>query len=781
MALIAGTPAYVDSDHSRPDDPDALARLVRRWAGNPRLVHLERLPAKAARFGRLTNPLPNAVWYRLGVDRLWSHQATAIDLLRSGQSTVVATGTASGKSLCYQAPIAEAIVEDQRSAAALLLFPTKALAQDQLRAITDLDIPGLVASTYDGDSGIDERSWARRHANVLLTNPEMLHNGLLPHHDRWANFLLRLRFVVVDELHILRGLFGSHVANVLRRLRRLCAHYGSEPTFFFSSATVGEPRLLASELSGVPVRAVTDDGSPRGARLFALWNPSADDWTSQALRDQGRNTSATRDTAHLMSDLIRGGHRAIAFTRSRKGTELVAAEVKRRLPAAQRGSVCAYRGGYLPRERREIESELSDGTLQGVVATTALELGVDIAGIDACVMCGFPGTVASMWQQAGRAGRDENSSLAVLVAGDDQLDQWCMAHPDEVLHRQPELAVINSANPYVLLPHLACAANELPLRHDDERFWPGLLDDGVRELVRNDELAIRRADDRGSAPTAVWSGRGWPAHKVGLRDATGFEIRITTVEGTLIGNVDETRAYGLVHPGAIYLHQGAAWRVKHLDLAVRAAIVEATDGSEHTSPRSTSDVSILSIEHQRAAGRAAVSIGKVRVVSQVTGYRRIDSFTGEVLGAEPLDLPRTVLSTRGFWFTTDTEVLADAGISASELPGTLHAVEHGAIGLLPLFAICDRWDVGGVSSARLADTGLPTIVIFDAHPGGAGIAELGFREAARLLHATLEVIEHCTCTAGCPSCVQSPKCGNGNDPIDKMGAISLLRAITAMP
>jgi len=760
-----------------PPRPLSLEHFLQHWVDDPRLVHVEHLPARPERLARPERPLRDDLWYRLGIDGLWSHQARTIDLLRAGRSAVVATGTASGKSLCYQAPIADAILEGTGSPTALCLFPTKALAQDQLRSLDGLGVPGLVAATYDGDCGPEERTWVRRHANVVLTNPEMLHHGILPHHDRWATFLLRLRYVVVDELHVLRGMFGSHAAHLLRRLRRLCARYGSDPTFCFSSATIGEPSRLASELVGMEVVAVLEDGSPRGERIFALWNPSALDEHGTTEPSNGSHTSAPRDAARLTADLIGNGHHTITFSRSRKSTELIAAEVRRRLPAHLRDTVRPYRSGYLPSERREIESELFSGAIRGVVSTSALELGVDIGGLDACVLCGFPGTLASLWQQAGRAGRGEAASLAVLVGSDDQLDQWFLSHPTEIFTRPRERAVINPTNPYVLLPHLSCAAHEMPLSHADEAWWPGMLDDGVRQLVGDDQLEVRTRHGQLSTPTAVWAGRGWPAHKVGLRSATSEEIRIVSSDDTLIGTVDRGRALSMVHPGAIYLHQGTAWRVTALDLHDRLAMVEPADGNEHTQPRRTSDIAILAVEAQRTTGRVSVSVGSVKVLSQVTGFRRIETFTGEVVAVEELDLPPSELTTQAFWWTITDTVLGDAGLGVDALAGTLHAVEHAAIGLLPLFAICDRWDVGGVSTPLLADTGLPTIVIHDGHPGGAGIAQLGYESAERLLHATLEVIESCGCTRGCPSCVQSPKCGNGNDPLDKHGAERLLRAI----
>jgi len=832
-----------------------LEAFVTSIGDDPRLVHLERIPERSARFAELDHPLPPIVRERLGVDQLWAHQARAIDLARTGRSVAVATGTASGKSLCYQAPIAEAIVEGLRPATALLLFPTKALAQDQLRSLTQMDIPKLVAATYDGDCSTEERTWVRTHANVVLTNPEMLHHGILPNHGKWATTLMRLRYVVVDELHLLRGIFGSHVAHLLRRLRRLCAIYGSDPTFVFSSATIGEPGLLASQLCGLDVAEITNDASPRGERLFVLWNPSAPQTSAPVPTDpapdhpgldldallrlddldhldhldhheldggsdregpaptgvdpapgrSGREAppavaapfaadgerevpatpkreSANHETAVLVARLVRRGHRAIAFCRSRKGAEVVAAQTGRHLPTDLAELVRPYRAGYLTAERREIEADLFAGHLRGVIATTALELGVDIGGLDACVLNGFPGTIASMWQQAGRAGREAQQSLAVLVAGDDQLDQWYMNHPEQVFERRPERAVISLTNPAVALPHLACAAYEAPLTHADERWWPELLDDAVRHLVVGDQLRLRPRG-RGSLrePTAVWAGRGWPSNGVGLRGSSGDLVHIVLPDGTLVGTADHDRSCQLVHPGAIYLHRGRTYRVTTLDLDDQVAVVEPHEPSEYTQPRTETAIAILATDHTRAVGAATLSVGSVRVSSRVVGYRRIDTASGDLLSNEELHLPASELTTRAFWYVVEPELLTAAGIAPLDWPGTLHAVEHAAIAMMPLFTICDRWDVGGVSTALQVDTGRPTIVIYDAYEGGAGIAELGFEAADRHLEATLEVIESCPCDTGCPSCVQSPKCGNGNEPLDKAGAVALLRAILRPP
>ena len=737
--------------------------LLTSLAGDGQLVHVEHLPVRPARHAELSQPLPPAVAAALPADGLWTHQAAAVDLARGGQSVAVATGTASGKSLCYQLPIAEAALD---KGTAILLYPTKALAQDQLRSLGSLDVPGLTPAVYDGDTPTEARTWARRHANAILTNPDMLHVGILPNHARWATFLMRLRYVVVDELHMLRGIFGTHIAHVLRRLRRLCAHYGSSPTFVFGSATIGRPAELASALCGLPVQEVSDDGSPRGERVFAVWEPPLVDEAA------GARASSNGETALLLAALVEAEYRAIAFARSRKGTELIARYTKDRLPFELADSVRPYRGGYLAGERREIEQKLFGGELRGVAATNALELGIDVGWLDACILNGFPGTIASMWQQAGRAGRTQQRSLAVLVAGEDALDQWFVAHPSELFSRSPEPAVINPSNPFVLDPHIACAAHERPLAPgEDDEYWGDDLDEAVTRLVRDDVLVVRRG-------RAVHAGRPSPASRVSLRTGSNDEYRIVAGDDArLVGTVEQNRAFTSVHEGAVYLHQGQHYVVRRLDLEDRAAWVEPVDPDYYTQSRSDTDVRILAAEQSTSVGRAALYVGAVEVTEQVTGYRKKALGTGEVLGDVDLDLPPTVLETRAFWYTVDEDVLARAGVVPSSVPGTLHAAEHAGIGMLPLFTICDRWDVGGVSTAYLDDTGLPSIVIYDGYPGGAGIAELGFAAGRRHLEATLDAVRACPCERGCPSCVQSPKCGNLNEPLDKAGAVALLRVV----
>ena len=763
MALVEAIPNEPSGGFER-----TLHSLLDELAEDGRLVHVKHFPARPAHTAELAKPLPQAIADKLAVPGLWRHQVEAIDLIRDGKNVAIATGTASGKSLCYQLPIAEALGDPIRPGTALALFPTKALAQDQVRGFATQGFENVTCTTYDGDTPTKDRTWVRKNANVVFTNPEMLHNGVLPHHGKWADFLMRLRFIVIDELHVLRGVFGTHVAHILRRLLRVCRSYGAEPQFIFCSATIGQPGKLATDLCGLPVAEVTTDASPRGPRSFALLNPPVVDEAT------GARTSSNSETASVAAELIRIGHRTIAFCASRKGTELVAGDIASRLPDEDADKVRPYRGGYLAAERREIEAELFSGALKGVVATSALELGVDVGGLDACVLNGFPGTISSMWQQAGRAGRSQEESVAVLVAGDDQLDQWMMAHPTELFTRFPEPAVINTSNPFILGPHLAAAAFEKPLTYDDERYWGDDLADGVRDLVVDNKFRLRHMR---KGPAAVWSGRGFPARGVSLRSGSSGEYRIALNDGTLIGTVDEGRAFSLVHPGAVYLHQGKSYKVAKLDIDDKAAIVERDAGEEYTQPRSDIDISIKKVEETRELGAVRLCLGQVEVTTTVTGYQRKEVRSRKILSNETLDLPPSRLVTRSFWYEIDYELFPAAALVEGRIPGVLHAIEHAAIGLLPLFTICDRWDVGGVSIALHADTGHPTFFIYDGYPGGAGIAELGFEASVEHLEATLNVVRSCGCSAGCPSCVQSPKCGNGNEPLDKDGAVALLAEI----
>ena len=749
--------------------------LVEQLTGDPgyrgQLVHLERLPARRARTVGFPDDLPALLASRLrarGIEALWTHQAEALALARAGSNVVVATGTASGKSLCYQLPVFEALLGEGRTA--LYLSPTKALAHDQLRAVRSFALTGVRAASYDGDTPTEERPMVRRNANLVLTNPDMLHQGILPSHERWSGFLRRLAVVVVDEAHTLRGVFGSHVAAVLRRLRRVAGRYGAEPVFVLASATLGNPGQLAERLVGLPVEAVTDDGSPKGPGSFALWEPPLVDGAT------GIRGSANTEAAAWLTAAVEAGVRTLCFTRSRKAAELVATYTRRRVAEVDRElsrRVRAYRAGYLAHERRALEQALAGGELLAVAATNALELGMDIGGLDAVVLDGFPGTVASMWQQAGRAGRQGSPALAVLVGSDDPLDAYLLHHPADLFGRPVEAALVDPGNPYVLSPHLVCAAYEAPLSEEDLALFGPVARALVSRLEAEGVLRRRRDGLHAAA------GRS-PAAAVDLRNAGGAPVTIVEADsGQVVGTVDGGRATSTVHRGAVYLHQGEPYRVVELDLDEGVALVEEAAGDEYTQARRDTDIEVIEPSRRVDLPRSALWLGRVAVSNQVVGYERRRVGTGELLGYEDLDLPPARLATVAYWYTLSAELLGAAGLAPEQVPGAAHAAEHAQIGLLPLFAMCDRWDIGGVSTAWHPDTGAATIFVYDGYPGGAGIAERGHELAARHLRATRDTVRDCPCENGCPSCVQSPKCGNGNSPLDKAGAVRLLDELLA--
>ncbi|WP_083828559.1 Zn-binding domain-containing protein [Candidatus Frankia meridionalis] len=759
------------------------------------------------------------------------------------------------------------------------------MANDQLRAVRALTLTGVRAATYDGDTPAYERDWVRAHATFVLTNPDMLHRGILPSHRRWSTFLRGLRYVVVDECHGYRGVFGSHVAHVLRRLRRVCARYGSAPVFILASATVSEPANAAGRLTGLDVRAVEEDASPRGAMSFALYEPplsypwqahawqtsssfgsspepsvppsepsarppsappypgpavsrplsagaavsdplSADPTTSdpvsadlvsagpaaraeaeptslQPAKSQPAETSAgwasgapvaveaqppdppvrgpggtpvrrsaTAEAADLLADLVADGVRTLVFVRSRRGAEVIAQSARRALSEVSADlveRVAAYRAGYLPEERRALEADLRSGRLLGVAATNALELGVDITGLDVTVITGYPGTLASLWQQAGRAGRDGAGALAVLVARVDPLDTYLVHHPEAVFGRPVEATVLDPDNPYVLGPHLECAAAELPLTEDDLDLFGPLARPTVDDLVRRGRLRRRPAG-------WYWTHRHRP--EVDIRGVGGPPVRIVEAStGRLLGTVDAATSHSTVHRGAVYLHQGGSYLVIEFDLDAAVALVEAATPDWTTVAREDTDIRVVESIRSRIAGDVELHLGTVEVSSQVVSYQRRQTGSGRVIGDEPLDLPARHLRTRAVWYTVSEGLLAEAEIDEDAVPGAVHAAEHAAIGILPLFATCDRWDIGGVSTALHPDTSLTTVFVYDGYPGGAGFAERGFLRGGPWLRATREVIAACECVAGCPSCVQSPKCGNGNEPLDKPAARRLLDAV----
>ena len=755
--LEAQVRALAERAHER--QPDARDRS--------RLADLRRLPARRARTVPLP-PLPAPLPDRLalaGVERLYAHQAQALEAAQHGD-VVVATGTASGKSLCYQLPIAAQAVRDD-DATALYLAPTKALARDQLRALRDLRVPSVRAAALDGDTPPREREAIRSTANVVLTNPDLLHASLLPGHRRWGDFLHRLAYIVVDELHTARGVFGAHIAGVLRRLLRLCARYRSAPVVLAASATIANPAEHLEALTGRPATAITEDGSPRPPTTVAVWEPPLTDEAS------GARASPLGETAALLSGLVEAGPQTLAFCRSRKGAEVVALQARSHLDGPQGEAIQAYRAGLLAEERREVEQGLIKGSLRGVAATEALELGVDVGALDAVVISGWPGTAASFWQRAGRAGRRDAEALVVFVTDDDPLDRYLAAHPEALWERPLEAATADVTNRHVLDPHVACAAWELPLATDEPSFWPADLPAALLRLAEDGQ--VRRRSGRWHATSARS-----PARQVGLRGTGGDPVAIVAADsGELIGEVDPARALRTVHPGAIYLHQGRTWRVRDLVLDDGVALVEPFTGDETTRARTDTDLSVLEVLEQVGWGRCTLALGRVEVTTTVLGYERRRVSREESLGMVDLDLPPQRLATVAQWLTLPEPVLADAGLGPERVAGAAHAAEHAAIALLPLFAMCDRWDIGGVSTPWHPDTDEATIFIYDGYPGGVGIAERGYRTEGRHLQATLEAVEGCPCADGCPSCVQSPKCGNGNEPLDKAGAVRLLATALA--
>ena len=746
------------------------------WYRN-QIVHAEPIPPRDARHGELQAPLHPALEERLkllGLLPLYEHQAQAIDALRGGANVIVATPAASGKSLCYHLPVLQALLERQ-SARALYVYPTKALAQDQLRKLGELG-EGLPVSprcaTYDGDTNQEERSEIRREARVVLTNPDMLHLGILPNRQMWRSFFSRLRYVVFDESHIYRGVFGSHVANVIRRLRRICALYGSQPQFVFCSATIANPGEHAEELAGVPCRVIDQDGSPFSGKDFLLWNPPLIDEAKMARRSP--NTEAT----FTFSELLKHQVRTIAFCRTRKVAELLYMYVRDRLMeegADLASRVRPYRAGYLPETRREIERGLFEGSLLGVSATNALELGIDIGDLDATVLTGYPGSIASAWQQAGRSGRRAGRSLSILIGADNPLDQYFMRHPEAFFGKPQENALISPANPYVLKPHLLCASYDAPITRRDEMLFGEEMWPLLRELER--EGLLREQQGRWFPTTGV----EYPAEEVNIRSTTAAFYQIVEEEsGALLETVDSAVAFSQVHQGAVYLHQGEAFLITRLDIQGRTAWARPHAEPYYTVTRDYTDIRILKLLSQSTVNGTKVYLGQVDVSNTIVGFKRKRQFTEEVIGDEPLDLPTRSFITVALWFDIPEEALEEIDRVKLDLPGGLHAAEHAAIGMLPFFAMCDRADIGGVSTALHPDTGKPQVFIYDGHPGGIGIAEKGYELIYDLWDATLKTVRECPCKTGCPSCIQSPKCGNNNNPLDKHAAELILERLLGM-
>ena len=696
-----------------------------------------------------------------GVDALYTHQAEAWEAAERGESIVVTTSTASGKTLAFSLPVLDAIAREP-TARALFLYPTKALAQDQARWLARLGLRGLRPAIYDGDTPVNQRAHVRRTANAILTNPDMLHVGILPHHDRWGDVLHNLRVVVVDEAHVYRGVFGSHVANVLRRLRRLALAYGADPIFVLATATIANAAELASALTGLDVRVVSTDTSPRAEREVVLWNPELLD------PELGTRASPLGDASKLLAGLVGHGLRVICFTKSRKAAELVHRFASDRLDAETARRLAPYRAGYTPEQRRDVERRLVEGELLGVTATDALELGIDIGTLDCAISVGFPGTVASLRQQWGRAGR-RSKGLAMLVASEDALDQFFIDDPPALLERNAEAALLDHAAPRILDGHVLAAAYEGPLTAADAAVL------GPEALERAAVLPELEQTPAGY----VWRGRDTPAARISLRsgDPTAFVI-VDEETGSVLGSAEQERAFSTVHEGALYLHLGEQYAVTALDLETRTALVRPVTVDWYTQARNETSTEIArSLRSRRVAG-VELHHGGITVREQVIGFQRKAIADGSVIDAAPLDLPETSFETEGVWFSP-AEWLLEGIDTMPTLVSALHAAEHSLISLLPLFAMCDRWDIGGLSTNVHEQTGLPTIFVYEGHAGGVGITERGFDCFARWATDTARLLERCPCRAGCPSCVQSPKCGNLNELLDKGAALTLFTRMTS--
>jgi DEAD/DEAH box helicase domain-containing protein len=727
---------------------------------------------------------------QLGVQQLYSHQAEALLAATEGP-TIVTTGTASGKSMCFNLPTLHILCEQAR-ARALYLYPTKALAQDQARALHSFGLSRRVRpAIYDGDTPREARAEIRKRANVVLTNPDMLHVGILPNHGAWADLFANLAVVVIDEAHVYRGVFGSHVAGVLRRLRRIAAAYGTEPVFLMTSATIANPLELAERLTGLEhVRLIERDGAPAPRRTIAMWNPPL---TDEAL---GARRSAIGEAAELLARLVREGARTICFIKSRKGVELLSRLVKEDLSGSHpelAELVVPYRAGYTAQQRRELEGRLMRGELRAVITTDALELGIDIGALDAAVVVTFPGTVASLKQMWGRAGRStverRGDGLAVYIAGEDALDQFFCRHPEEFLQRPVEAAILDHESPLIFRAHLLCAAHEGPLSHDDREFLGPRWEAHAEVLTAAGELRRRPAGadaQDGACTSGTYVPRrpgGYPAAEVSLRSASPERFDIVDVcSGELLGSTEAARAHSTVHEGAVYLHLGRSYEVRELDLERRRALVTPFDGDWYTQPKRATDTEIERLLDRRQALGVTLSFGHVSVTDTVLAYQRKGVSDHEVRELHALDLPPTSFDTQALWFELpgNSPLGLDDGAALTEaipleaLLGALHATEHAQIAVLPLIAMCDRWDIGGLSTNFHPQTGVPTIFLYDGHPGGIGIARTAFERFAELCRDAHALVAECPCSSGCPSCVQSPKCGNLNEPLSKAGARMLL-------
>lgn len=757
------------------DTSGFIHHLTAQPSYSGQISHIENIPPRLASYGELEHHLFKSLEKCLddnGFLPLYAHQAEAVNYARRGLNVMVATSSASGKTLCYNVPVMESLATE-KSGRFLYLFPTKALAQDQLRNLRHQFCPDLLESdgcaTFDGDTPQAERFEIKKNARILFTNPDMLHIGILPNHQSWSRFLRRLRYVIVDEAHLYRGVFGSHVACVLRRLRRLCEIYGSRPQFICSSATIANPGEQAEKLVGLPFQVVDNDGSPHGGKDFVFWNPPLLDDKKEVRR------SSNSEATFVFTELVQKEIRTLTFARTRRLTELIfnysrqkLAQIDHRLSTR----IKPYRAGYLAQDRRLIEKELFSGKLIGVVATTALEVGIDIGDLEATVLTGYPGSISSTWQQAGRSGRGKQKALSFLIGEDNPLDQYFMRHPEDFFQKNFENALINPDNPYILRAHLACAAWELPLTERDDGYFGSTLKWEILEMEK--QGLLRQRSGRWFFPPAI----SYPAQSINIRSTSGRNYAIVnSADNSLMETIEAAMAFYQVHPGAIYLHQGDTYLVTKLDLESRTAYVEPAEVNYYTRTSELSDLKILKEIQKKPCPPVTVNLGEVEVNSSVIGYRKKSQLTEEVIGEEPLELPPQIFNTVSLWFDLPPRAVEKISKARLDFAGGIHAVEHAAISILPLFALCDRNDIGGVSTPFHTDTGKAQIFIYDAHPGGIGIAEKGFEMVKDLWEKTYRAIAECPCRDGCPSCIQSPKCGNNNEPLDKKAAIIILEEL----
>ncbi|HWQ66395.1 MAG TPA: DEAD/DEAH box helicase [Methanospirillum sp.] len=729
------------------------------------ISHIRKIPGQKARYCEPASALPDGVREYLSRNaiQLYSHQACAIDAITEGKDVILCTPTASGKTLSFLVPLLK-IRHDDPGATALAIYPAKALTRDQLAAASILEketgIP-LLPAIYDGDTPRQDRTGIRSKAGLVLTNPYELHH-ILPWHHLWSGFFSRLRYIVIDEAHQYRGVFGSHMALLIRRLLRICEHYGSHPVFFLSSATLANPDTFAHELTGRNFTVINESGAPTGDRYFVLYNPYIDGPSERSLYSE---------SATLLASMVETGLQTLCFTGSRKMTELVASWAKERLieGGLEKASlISSYRAGYLPEERRDIEQRLKNGSLKGIVSTNALELGIDIGSLDAVLMTGYPGTMMSVWQQTGRAGRGAGPSLAVLIGFQNPLDQYFMDHPDQFFDRPHEHAIITTTNPYILSGQILCASAELPIKPEMDAQWFG---GGLRShLEALDGAHVLKSTPRGY----VYTGR---KRAVELVTLSGIGSTWTVeVKGRVLETVDMGQACREAHPGAILLHQGEKFQVNRWDHEHHRILAEHADVDYYTRADQQTSVSIVGETRSREIPGGGLHLGMVQVSESYSGYRKIIRQT--TIAYEPLSLPSIVFSTVALWTTITADQIGAIAALGSDIPGTLHGAEHALIAMTPFYVLCDRWDLGGLSTAFDHQTGTATIFIYDGYEGGVGLAERAYDLFPDICRIAADLVEKCRCTEGCPACIHSPKCGNDNQPLDKKGTIRILRALS---